>query len=107
MTFEHAQFHADAADTFFKKFKGLMGKNSLAADEALLLKGCRSIHCFWMKFSIDAVYLDQDNTVLYVETVPPWHIGNQHVKGTKSILEITAGAGKNIDIGEKACIQNA
>lgn len=78
------------ADNFTSRFKGLMGKKSLADGEGLLLINCPSIHCFFMKLPIDAVYLSKDMTVLGSETLPPWKIGN-HIKGTAHVLELAVG----------------
>lgn len=75
------------ADTFFRRFKGLMGVRHLEPGEGLLLKNCSSIHSFFMKIMIDAVYLSNDLTVLHIETLPPWRIG-KYVKGAKHVLEI-------------------
>lgn len=78
------------AENFITRFKGLMGENSLTDGEGLLLFDCPSVHCFFMKISIDAVYLSKNMTVLGVETLSPWSIG-KHVKGTAHVLELAAG----------------
>lgn len=86
------------ADSFLSRFIGLMGKKSLDDGEGLLLLKCSSIHCFFMKIPIDAVYLSGDMKVLYKETVFPWRLG-KIVRGAKHILEL--GEGKaGMDIGE-------
>ena len=77
------------ADSFITRFKGLMGKKSLSNGEGLLLMHCSSVHCFFMKITIDVVYLSKNMTVLGVETLPPWRIG-RHVKGTAHVLELAA-----------------
>lgn len=51
------------ADTFFKKFKGLMFKKNL--DYILKLK-CNGIHTFFMKISIDVILTDKDDKILYI-----------------------------------------
>lgn len=79
------------ADSFLSRFKGLMGRENLQEGEALLLQNCSCIHCFFMKITIDAVYLSEDMTVLDIETLPPWRIGKQ-VKNTAHVLEISAGS---------------
>ncbi len=81
----------EAADTFLKRFRGLMGRKSLADGEGLLLLNCSSIHCFFMKIAIDAVYLSEDMTVLGKETLAPWKIGGRFQK-TAHVLELAAGA---------------
>lgn len=78
------------ADSFLSRFKGLMGRKSLEEGEALLLLNCSSIHCFFMKMTIDAVYLSDDMAVLDIETLPPWSIGKR-VKNAAHVLEISAG----------------
>lgn len=79
------------ANSFFARFMGLMGKKHLGEGEGLLLSPCSSIHCFFMKMTIDAVYLSKDMTVLRVETLSPWKLGSL-VKGTTSVLELGAGS---------------
>lgn len=89
------------ANTFFLKFKGLMGRKSLGFGEGLLLYNCSSIHCFFMKIPIDAVYLSKEMKVIDIETIFPWKIG-RYIKGTRHTLELAAGAtdGK-VSIGDK------
>ena len=87
------------ADTFFTRFKGLMGKKSLVPGEGLLLLNCPSIHCFFMKIPIDAVYLSADCTVLGVEMLTPWQIG-RFVKNTAYVLELPAGEA-DVSVGDK------
>lgn len=88
------------ADTFFTRLKGLLGRNSINIDEGLLLTNCSSIHCFFMKFIIDAVYLSDKGEVLYKETIKPWKIG-KIVKNTRNILEMHENSSANIEIGDK------
>ncbi|MPM05766.1 hypothetical protein SDC9_52061 [bioreactor metagenome] len=76
------------AHSFFTRFIGLMGKKKLGAGEGLLLMNCSAIHCFFMKMTIDAVYLSNDMTVLDIETLTPWSIG-RHVKHTAHVLELS------------------
>jgi len=86
------------ADTFFSRLKGLLGEKSINPGEGLLLTNCSSIHCFFMKFTIDAVYLSENMEVLYKETLQPWKIG-KIVKNTKHVLEISKNAAQNIKVG--------
>lgn len=80
----------ETADTFLARFRGLMGRRELAPAHALLLEGCSSVHMFFMKFSLDIVYLNRDFRVLYVETLRPWQVGSL-VKGCAHVLELNAG----------------
>lgn len=52
------------ADTFWKRFKGLLGEKELQKGQALVLKPCHSIHTFFMRFPIDVLFVDKDNKVI-------------------------------------------
>lgn len=82
------------------KFLGLMGKKSLDPDSGLLLKNCGSIHCFFMRFTIDVIYLSSAYEVLYTETVKPWRLG-RIVRHTKHTLELPEGSKDRFTVGKK------
>ncbi|MHC1721572.1 MAG: DUF192 domain-containing protein [Aminipila sp.] len=87
------------ADNFASRFLGLMGKNSLEDGEGLLLMMCPSIHCFFMKISIDVIYISRNMEVLGIETLKPWSIGKRFRK-TMHILEIKEGAASMVKVGD-------
>lgn len=87
------------ADDFIKRLLGLMGKKSLENGEGLLLLNCPSIHCFFMKISIDAIYLSRDMKVLGIETLKPWSLG-KHFWKTVHVLELKEGAAIKINVGD-------
>jgi uncharacterized membrane protein (UPF0127 family) len=71
--------------------KGLLGRTSLDADEGLLIRPTSSIHMFFMRFPIDAVFLDRDLAVRkVVPGLKPWRIA--FARGAKSVVELSAGA---------------
>jgi uncharacterized protein len=78
------------ADSYFKRLRGLLGKNQLQPGEGLLLTKVSSVHCFFMKFPIDVVYLNADMMVTGIETIPPWKIGKL-IRGTSHTLELEEG----------------
>ena len=89
------------ADSFFKRFIGLMGVSNLEERGGLLLFRCSSIHCFFMKITIDAVYLSKEMKVLKIETLKPWQIG-KIVKGSSHVLELKGNtASDKINIGDQ------
>ena len=74
------------ADKFFLRLKGLMFKKSLDFDSGLLIVPCNQIHTFCMKFSIDVVYLDKNDNVVFVdEAVPPGKMCKMH-RDAKKVL---------------------
>ena len=88
------------ADTPWRRFIGLMGRSGLAAGEGLLLRPCSSIHMFFMRFAIDAVFCDRDLVVVGVERdLRPWRTARR--KGAKVVVELPVGAAAGVDPGER------
>lgn len=82
------------ADKFFTRFKGLMFRASLPKGTGLLLEPCNSIHMLFMKFPIDAIFIDRDGKVLLVlDSLKPWRL-SPIVKGAKTVAELPAGTAK-------------
>lgn len=79
------------AATFFGRLQGLMLKPCLSEDEGLLLFPCQSIHTCFMRFPIDAVFLDAYSRVVGLESnLQPWRISRVHSKA-RYVLELPAG----------------
>ena len=55
---------AEVAHTFLERTRGLIGRKGLAPGHGLLIERCNAIHTFFMKFPIDAVFLDRKNRVV-------------------------------------------
>ena len=67
--------NAVVANTFLTRFAGLLNRQSLNKDEALIINPCRSIHMFFMRFSIDAIFVNKDNRVIgLVEAIKPFQL---------------------------------
>ena len=74
----------------FSRMKGLLGRSELRPGEGLLLRPASAIHTFFMRFPIDAVFLDRDWRVVGVAgDVAPWRTAGR--KGAKAVLELSAG----------------
>ena len=86
------------ADTFFKRFKGLMGKKDF--NQALLftnLKGS-SVHTMFMRFEIDIYFIDENKRVFDKTSLKPWRFYKTK-KQAKYVLETKKGLLK-IKIGD-------
>ncbi|MBF0385223.1 MAG: DUF192 domain-containing protein [Candidatus Omnitrophica bacterium] len=67
--------HGKTADTFFSRMKGLLGTKRIGQNEALIITRCKSIHMFFMSYSIDAIFVDEGNEVVgLVKNIKPWHL---------------------------------
>ncbi len=79
------------ADSFWSRFKGLIGRKTLAEGYGLLIDPCNSIHCFFMSMPIDVLYLDAQNKVVGIDVnLRPWRIGGFY-KGAKRVVELPVG----------------
>jgi uncharacterized protein len=80
----------EVADTPATRSKGLLGRIGLAPGEGLWIVPCESVHTFWMKFSLDLVYLDRGLRVKKIRSaVPPWRVSG--CLTAHSVLELPAG----------------
>jgi uncharacterized membrane protein (UPF0127 family) len=85
------------ADTAPSRMKGLLGRRVLDAEEGLLLRPAGSIHTAFMRFPIDAVFLDEDLRVLRVEAnLRPWRIAME--RGAKVVVELPAGTAEGMGL---------
>ena len=87
------------ANTFFKRFKGLMLKKDI--DYALIFTNMKgsSIHTHFMRFEIDVYFLDENKVVFEKTTLKPWKFYRPE-KQAKFILETKKDVLK-IEIGDK------
>jgi uncharacterized protein len=89
--------------------RGLLGRSGLDEDEGLLLSDATgTIHMFFMRFPIDAVFLTRDlRVVRVVEGLRPWRVA--HARGARRILEIAAGqaAARGIRVGDALRLDDA
>jgi uncharacterized membrane protein (UPF0127 family) len=85
------------ADRMLPRMKGLLGKRELASGEGMLIGPAGSIHTFFMRFPIDAVFLSRDGEVLKVaENVGAWR--TRFCRRAHSVLELPAGEAERREI---------
>lgn len=91
---------AERAASFYSRFKGLMGAKSLPMGSALHIEPCNSIHMFFMKFAIDAVFLDRELKVVKIlHAMVPWRVSSIY-PNARSVLELPAGTAQASDTQE-------
>ncbi len=79
------------ADSFFSRLFGLIPRRSIGEDEGLWLEPCAMIHMCFMRFPIDAVFLDRELRVLRViRDLRPWRF-SPWVRGARGVLELPSG----------------
>ncbi len=80
----------EVAGTSEKRSKGLLGRQCLLPGEGMWIAPCEAVHTFFMRFSIDLVYLDRKKRVMKTRSaVPPWRLSA--CLSAYSVLELPAG----------------
>lgn len=90
------------ADTFWKRFMGLMFRKELKPGAGLKIEPCSNIHTFNMRFPIDVLFLSEDHRVLKVITgMEPGKV-SAAVKSSRYVIEANENelAGK-ISVGDR------
>ncbi len=96
--------HCAVADRPLSRLRGLMGRRALAPGEGLLLKPTPSIHTCFMRFAIDAVFLDSELRVLAVEPeVRPWRFAGR--RRTGAVLELPGGEAQRLGLEPGAVLE--
>ena len=90
------------ADSTFRRMRGLLGRRNLPAGEGVALRPAWSIHTAFMQFSIDVVFLDQDQVVLRIDpNVRPFRAVS--CRGAREVVELAAGecARRGLQAGDR------
>lgn len=83
--------NACLADAFWTRMKGLLGREEIPAGEALVITKCRSIHMFFMRFAIDAIFVDNQHRVVgLIEGIKPFRLSPIFFRSSY-VIELRAG----------------
>ncbi len=79
------------ADDVVSRNVGLLKHRDFPKGQGLWIKRCNSIHTFFMRFPIDAVFVDKKLKVVAVyRDLKPWRVTRLHFKAS-SVFELPAG----------------
>jgi len=81
---------AERAGSFWTRGKGLIGREGLPIEGALMLHPCASVHALFLSFPLDVIHLDHAGCVLRVFCLRPWHVGPV-VRGSRTVIELPSG----------------
>lgn len=107
----NAQLLADQlklTDSFWARAKGLLGRSSLAENEALWINPCNNIHTFFMKFPIDCIFVDRKMQIQkLVSDIRPFRIVGPFWK-SYSVIEAQSGfiKSKQLKVGDHLYVVN-
>ncbi|HKG10267.1 MAG TPA: DUF192 domain-containing protein, partial [Gaiellaceae bacterium] len=67
-----------------------LGRSSLPSGQGILLRPAASVHTFFMRFSIDVVFLDDELRVVAIAAdLRPWRAAGK--RGARAVVELPAG----------------
>ena len=92
----------EIAEQFFKRLKGLMFRQQMAPNTAMLLSPWPQIHTCFMRFALDVLFIDKEGVVQYVmENLKPWRLSPIIYRAAKT-LEMPADTLKGrVKVGDK------
>jgi len=88
--------------------RGLLGRDGLDEDAALIIAPCNGVHTFFMRFTIDVVYVGKQGQVLKVcRRMMPWRLSA--CLTAFAAIELAAGAidrsgiarGQTLEVADK------
>ncbi len=91
------------ADSFGSRGIGLLNRKSLAADEGLIIIPNNSVHCFFMRFTIDVIFASKEQVIVGMyPRMKPWRVSKIYGKAHYTI-ELPEGTIErtNTQIGDK------
>jgi|SRR5690348_718372 uncharacterized membrane protein (UPF0127 family) len=96
----------ELADSPLKRMRGLLGRTGLEPGEGMLFRPAGSIHMFFMRFPIDALFCDRDLVVVGVERdLQPWRTAGR--RGAKVVVELPVGGADGVEVGDRLFLDAA
>ena len=90
----------ELADTRATRRRGLLGRQSMAAASALIIRPCFAIHTVSMAFAIDVVFVNRDGVVVKVaRNLAPWRMAAAWTAHTA--IELGAGGAADVEVGDR------
>jgi uncharacterized membrane protein (UPF0127 family) len=89
----------EVASSLGSRTKGLLGRDHLDPGEGLLIERTSSIHTWFMRFPMDAVYLDKNMKVKkVVPAIKPFRLS--WAPGARFVLELAGGESERVGLVE-------
>jgi uncharacterized membrane protein (UPF0127 family) len=95
----------EAAVDSASRRRGLLGRDSLSPEAALVIAPSNGVHTFFMKFAIDVVFVARDGRVLKIaRAVKPWRASL--ALRAFAVVELAAGAADRaaLQVGDRLSV---
>ncbi|MCC0565831.1 DUF192 domain-containing protein [Brevibacillus borstelensis] len=94
---------AKCAGTSVTRMLGLLGRSTLPEGQALIINPCKAVHTWFMRFSIDCLFVDQHGEIVHLmEELQPWRY-TPFIKRAAYVIELPAHTIRNTqtEIGDR------
>jgi hypothetical protein len=89
----------ERAERMRERTRGLLGRDALEPGAGLWIARTGSVHTFFMRFPIDAVFLDRELRVRkIVACLKPFRLASS--LGARSVVELAAGEAARVGLAE-------
>lgn len=92
------------ATTFRARHRGVIGRDRLGPDEAMVIVRCRQVHTRGVSYALDAIFCDGNFEVLHVETLEP-KARSRKVPGARVCIELLGGRAAECGIERGASLR--
>src|SRR5437764_11134063 len=96
----------ELADGPLLRMRGLLGREGLPAGEGMLITPAPGIHTAFMRFPIDALFLDRSMRIIdIVERLRPWRMASR--RQAHAVLELSAGecSRQGVEVGDRLALR--
>lgn len=95
------------ADNFYSRLIGLLGKSSLDRGQGLIIKPCKSVHSFFMRFPIDVAFIDKHNKICFLMNSMQVNKISPFVITASYVIEAPSGTFKStkVRIGDEVVLE--
>lgn len=88
-----------AAFDVLRRARGLLGRPQPLPEQGIWLKPCNAVHCWFMGYAIDVLFLDAQGRVLRIaHGLQPWRMAA--CRGARSVVELACGEAQRLKINE-------
>ncbi len=93
------ELHLLAAFDWWRRARGLLGRPQPLPQQGIWMKPCNAVHCWFMAYAIDVLFLDGEGRVLKIcHQLKPWRMAA--CAGARSVVELAWGEAKRLNISE-------
>jgi uncharacterized membrane protein (UPF0127 family) len=90
----------EVAGRLWSRFVGLMGRKELVPGSVLVLEPSNGVHTFFMRFEMDALFVDKEWRVLHIaDRMKPWRV-SRIVRRSRRIVELPGGTCRALGVAK-------